>query len=247
MQYMGGKAKAAPRITNVMLDARGSRTHYLEPFLGGCHVLPLMAPYFEHSTGCDVVPDVVMLWQEAVRGWRPPRTVSRELYADLRHAEPSALRAFVGFGCSFGGKWWGGYASNERGDDFAGAARDGVLRKVSTLDPERVTIALRDYTEHSPGPESLVYCDPPYAGTTAYKGAPEWDAEAFWSRAREWVANGALVFVSEYAAPSDWQTAWGRHQLGTLSRDSNADQVTERLFVHESQVAEAAGVQGALF
>lgn len=244
---MGGKARVARHIANVMLDARGTRTHYLEPFLGGCHVLPLMAPYFARSTACDVVPDLVMLWQEAMAGWEPPATVTRALHAELRKAEPSALRAFVGFGCSFGGDFFAGYASNDRGDNFAGAAREGVLRKAASLDPARVTIALRDYTEHQPDTTSLVYCDPPYAGTYPYKGAPPWDAGAFWAKAREWVASGALVFVSEYAAPDDWATAWGRHQHGTIRAHTNAHKVTERLFVHESQADEAAGVQSALF
>ena len=28
--------------------------------------------------------------------------------------ENPALTGFVGFGCSFGGKWWGGYAKDKR-------------------------------------------------------------------------------------------------------------------------------------
>lgn len=248
MQYMGGKGRAAPHIARAMLEARADCRAYLEPFLGGCYVLPHMAPHFTHSTACDVVPDVVMLWQDAMHGWEPPSLVTREQYDMLRDAEPSALRAFVGFGCSFGGKWWGGYAPHNPGHGGgAETARRGVIRKAAALNPSRVTIALRDYAEHNPGPDTLVYCDPPYAGTTAYKGAPTWDTEAFWTRAREWVANGARVFVSEYAAPDDWRTAWERQQPASLAKGSNSGTVTERLFVHESQADEAAGVQAALF
>lgn len=234
MQYMGGKARIAKDLARTMLSLTAQRGVYLEPFLGGCHVLPLMAPHFELSIASDAMPDVAMLWRDALAGWVPPPTeVSRDLYVQLRHSEPSALRAFVGFGCSFGGKWFGGYATNARGDDFVAAAARGLARKVASLDQARTIIREQDYRDHTPAADTVIYCDPPYAGTTAYSGAPQWDAIEFWKTAEAWARGGAIVFVSEYAAPEGWSSVWTKTAaVGSLKKDGNAAPITEHLFAY---------------
>jgi site-specific DNA-adenine methylase len=69
-----------------------------------------------------------------------------------------------------------------------------------------------DFTPHIP-PGSIVYCDPPYAGTTGYGGAKTeinegeslslntWNRAAFWRWADKLVEAGQRVFVSEYNGP----------------------------------------------
>jgi hypothetical protein len=69
-----------------------------------------------------------------------------------------------------------------------------------------------DFTPLIP-PESIVYCDPPYAGTTGYGGAKTdvelgeslslntWNRSAFWRWADKLVEAGQRVFVSEYSGP----------------------------------------------
>ncbi len=242
VQYMGGKARIAKDLARVMLEIAPQRDVYLEPFLGGCHVLPQMAPHFDLSIATDVMPDVAILWRDALAGaFVPPTEVTREQYAGLRHAEPSALRGFVGFGCSFGGRFFEGYASNARGSDFVAPAARGIERKLSTVTASRTVIREQDYRDHEPAPGTVVYCDPPYAGTKPFSGAPLWDAEAFWATMREWVERGAVVFVSEYAAPRGWVSVWTKTaNVGSLKRDGNAAPVTEHLFVHESQAPNAA-------
>jgi len=50
---------------------------------------------------------------------------------------------------------------------------------------------------------SLVYCDPPYRGSTGYDG---WfDSRAFWQWCRDKTREGHTVFVSEYKAPPDFE------------------------------------------
>jgi site-specific DNA-adenine methylase len=45
-----------------------------------------------------------------------------------------------------------------------------------------------------------VYCDPPYAGVTGYRGE-RFPHAAFWERCQAWARKGARVFVSEYGCP----------------------------------------------
>ncbi len=231
MQYMGGKGRIASRLADVILSFKGETHTYIEPFIGGGFIFHKVAPHFDVAIGSDAMPDLVLLWQSVKNGWVPPQRVSREQYAELRHAEPSALRAFAGFGCSFGGKWFGGYASNKRGDDFAGAAGRGIEIKRQGFG-DNTRIVLKDYRDHAPGHGCLVYCDPPYAGTTPYSGAPSWDAEEFWRTAEKWSLAGAVVLVSEYQAPEGWVPVWSAPVKQSLRKDSNLVEAVENLFVY---------------
>lgn len=228
MQYMGGKARIAGKLAEVMLAATPNRLHYLEPFMGAAWVLDKMAPHFRYPAAGDVMPDVALLWQAVQQGWMPPTELSREEWYRLKDSEPSALRAFAGFGCSFGGRFFEGYAKNGRGDDFAGAAARGIIKKRVVA--ERTLIDHTDYRSWHPGPGTVVYCDPPYAGTKWYSGAPAWDAEPFWDTARRWSADGATVFVSEYTAPVDARCVWSADVRTSLKVDNNRGTVTEKLF-----------------
>jgi DNA adenine methylase len=76
----------------------------------------------------------------------------------------------------------------------------------------------------------VVYCDPPYAGTTAYAGAPTWDAEKFWTTMRRWSADGATVFVSEYSAPAGVECVWSAEVRTSLKSTDNQGTVSEKLF-----------------
>ena len=76
----------------------------------------------------------------------------------------------------------------------------------------------------------MIYCDPPYANTTPYAGAPVWDAAAFWATMHQWSALGASVFVSEYAAPDPWRCVWSSEQRASLKATDNQTFVTEKLF-----------------
>jgi DNA adenine methylase len=82
-----------------------------------------------------------------------------------------------------------------------------------------------------------VYCDPPYAETTAYKGKNKisFDHGVFWDWVREQVRNGNEVIVSEYHAPSDFISVYQKRVNNTLVQNTGAKQGLEQLFVHYSQ------------
>lgn len=43
------------------------------------------------------------------------------------------LTGFVGFGCSFGGKWFGGYAKNKTNTNYALQSKKSLLKDMATL------------------------------------------------------------------------------------------------------------------
>ena len=74
---------------------------------------------------------------------------------------------------------------------------------------------------------SLVYADPPYAGTDGYNDAA-FDHAAFW----EWVRTRPFqVYVSEYSAPPDFFPVFQTEKISTYSAKNNTRTV-EKLFLH---------------
>lgn len=238
MQYMGGKTRQGKYIEEQLLKYKGSCVQYVEPFMGGGSMFARMAPHFPGAAlGADVHPDLMMMMWEALQdGWEPPTEVAREDWYRIKGEGPSALRGFVGFGCSFGGRWFEGYASNGRGDDFCKAARTGVLRKSAAMREARFLTA--PYTALDPGEGTLVYCDPPYADSKPYSGTEKFDTDAFWATVRRWADNGATTLVSEYTAPEWAEEVWSRDATVTLKSDDNGAKAVERLFLVRPQVSD---------
>lgn len=51
---------------------------------------------------------------------------------------------------------------------------------------------------------ALVYCDPPYKGTTQYDGVGSFDIAEFWGVVRAWSKDN-IVLVSEITAPKGFR------------------------------------------
>ena len=211
MQYLGGKSTIAKQLAAHLepLVLPGGRM--LDKFAGGFSVSaairarPLIAS--------DLNQAVVTTMQCAQLGWRAPLRLTESEYAalKLRDDPRDPLTAFAAAGCSFGGKWWGGYARNNRGNDFVGAASRSIARKAKAL--VGVTICCEDYREREPAPEDCAYLDPPYRDSVGYLDAI--DRAEFWRTARAWAIAGTAVRVSEYEAPDGWEIAL---QFGKIQR-----------------------------
>jgi len=232
---MGGKTRIVDQISAIMRARARGRTSYVEPFLGGGSVAATMAPGFSHAYLSDANPDLILLWQALQDGWVPPASITREQWLELKHAaEPSALRAFAGFGASFGGSWFKSYAKNDKENNYARATRKGLLRDIARIG--HAAINCHDYSAATDVIDSgsLVYCDPPYAGTFAYRGAGgSFDHDEFWDTARYWSELGAAVFVSEYEAPEDFTAVWRLKVNMTMdSNAANRVKKVEQLFMH---------------
>jgi DNA adenine methylase len=214
------------------LRDRQSDQLYVEPFVGGCNVIDKVnGPRW----GNDLNQSLIAMWRAVQRGWVPPSVITEDDYRRIREdllGDP-ALRAFTAFAASWGGKWWAGYA---RGNTAKGTPRNyvdetrrAILKQSTSMMSVRLTSM--PYQEMPIPAGSIVYCDPPYAGTTSYKAASGWDAAAFWTWAKKLATEGGCdVFVSEFAAPSDWACVLEFSRNNAL----NSSPVTERLFTFRS-------------
>jgi DNA adenine methylase len=227
MQYLGGKSRVL-RWLVPELRKRWRGEGYFEPFVGAGWVIAESAAPVRF--GNDINSPLICLLEAVANGWQPPVTLTEDEYNALRGAALSPLKAFAGFGCSWGGKWFGGYArSGTR--NYALNARNSLLKMAPKL--AGVQWHARDYRDAKPG-GFFIYADPPYEGATAYDFSRGFDHNAFWETMRVWSASNT-VLISEYAAPSDFRCIAQTSRLQDMRFvDSTRHTVTEKLFVHES-------------
>jgi len=237
MRYIGGKSRLVKGIATAILDDTDLRGEYLEPFMGGGAMFGKMASHFAKPVGSDMHEDLMMMWQAVSDGWEPPQIITEAEYAELKNADPSPVRALAGFGGSFGGKWFGGYARG--GMTAAGEPRNylsesarAVIRIRSSFEKSLPSFQRADYRDWAPNEGEVIYCDPPYANSQGYSTGG-FDSAEFWSLMNDWVQAGASVYVSEYSAPAGWECIWEQTHRVSLKRSTQGRSrqvTTERLF-----------------
>jgi DNA adenine methylase len=245
MQYLGGKSRIAKELARI-IQPKGL---WWEPFCGGLYLSVQLAKYGPGLVS-DAHPALIALYQAVRAGWQPPETVTEADYQAARGLPDSDPRkAFIGFGCSFGGKYFGGYARAVRTREYnrgglctenpvrAAAASLRPLRNYAAESARSVAGARSalaacavehlDFLEQEPCPGfDVIYCDPPYRGTTGYSTG---DHEAFWARCVQWAQSGSRVFVSEYTCPypSIVDVVWTKKVLSTVGPNQSK---TEKLY-----------------
>lgn len=231
---MGGKHRQAKEIADVVARLMVDRDRYVEPFIGGGAVFGEVAPLFTTAIGGDTVASLIDLWREVVhRRWEPPQHMDKAEYMRLKHADPSALKAWAGYAGSYNGKWFGGYAAKAGNRNYLAESARRLDKRIARItDHPGVAFRCCDYTDHVVNADTVVYCDPPYAGTTGYGAAAEFDHERFWRQAEEWSRLGALVLVHEYTAPEGWEVVHSRARTETMNHYSSGGR-EECLFVFE--------------
>lgn len=243
MKYMGSKNRHAKELLPIILKDRKPEQCYVEPFVGGCNMIDKVGGY---RIGNDRHKYLIALFKAIINGWEPPEYVDEETYKDVRENKDKHddhFVGFVGFGCSYSGKWFGGFARNVRKDapdaeilnktkrNYCAESKRNIMRQASKL--QDVILYNVDYWMMYIPLNSIIYCDPPYAGTTKYKDG--FDHDTFWKWCREMVRVGHTVFVSEYNAPEDFECVWEKTVNNTLTKDTGSKQGVEKLFVYKAE------------
>ena len=252
MQYMGGKSRIAQSIADIISMTGGGQHEiprrqiqncagqrkrdlseggdcFVSLFCGSCAVESKVQG-FSRKILNDRHQYLIALLQGVQRGYELPESITPEQYRHIREHKDDdpTLAGFVGFGCSFGGKWFGGYARNATGTNYAAQSKRSLLKDMATL--QDATFVCADYRRVCIPPRAVIYADPPYNNTTGYHG-DRFDSAEFWIAMRLLADTGHTVFVSEQEAPPDIQCVWERKFTRTLDRNkSNQFSVTEKLF-----------------
>ena len=230
MKYMGSKARFAKEILPIILKDRKSEQQYVEPFAGGMNMI---CEVNGNRIANDIHYYLIEMWKELYNGWQPHKVSSNTYHIVRLNREQYAphIVGCVGFNCSYSGKWFDGFAGETKTKigavrDYQTEAINNVVKQVEKM--KGVTFQNKPYYELELPPNSIVYCDPPYEGTTKYKD--DFNHVVFWDWCREKAKQGHIVFVSEYNAPNDFECVWQKEIVSSLTQDTGSKKVVEKLF-----------------
>ena len=230
MKYLGGKHNIGLQISAFLQEHyTDDLDGYLEPFCGSLGVFKHMTnANLKPATANDIQPDIIQLWRELQDNTLlVPSSFSQTEYNESKLlTSPSSLKAIAGFGLSFGGKWFGGYAQKSAGNsgrNYLNEFRNSIEPVKKAIQRDNVFFESKSYLDFEPV-NMLIYCDPPYKLTQCYSTG-KFDSDLFWNTMRKWSEQN-VVFISEQSAPDDFKIVWTKPKLRTLQRKN-------RIFTNE--------------
>lgn len=245
MKYMGSKARFADRIYARIneITPRNGRT-WVEPFAGGMNMTSHVPMVDGPRIATDSNRYLIAMFRMLRQTWIPPVNVDRSLYNHVKdHPDdyPAHLVGWIGFNCSYSGKWFGGLAGKVRTKlgtvrDYQKEAYSNVMQQIPQL--AGVQMACCTYDRVIIPTDSIIYCDPPYAGTTQYKDS--FDHDKFWNWVRE-RSRDHDVYVSEYNAPDDFEcvlTMGAKSSLSANGIGGGSKNSSEKLFKQKGRSIE---------
>lgn len=205
MKYFGGKSRIAKSflkpVIEQSMDYLGLDT-FVDMFAGSMNVVSNIDGRYNRFAN-DLNKYIIDLYefiQDENNLQHLPDEVTEEEYKAIRDDKenyPSWLVAFVGFGISFSGKWFGGYCRDKRGTNYTLYCKNSLGRKTKKL--KDVTFTSYSYDEFPLSDKpSLIYCDIPYKNTTDYGSVKPFNHEHFYKWCLEMENKGHCVLVSEY-------------------------------------------------
>lgn len=232
MKYMGSKRRIAKHILPIMLAEAKTNgvTKWIEPFVGGGNMIDKVPNTFKRI-GFDLNPHTIQALKD-IRDHASdlPEIFNNEQRKYVRDLPYGVhLESWASIVTSFGADLKGGWAREKKSDDstFCLLGKRNAAKQSPNI--QGVIFKCRDYRKLY-FKNSIIYCDPPYLGTSGYKTGT-FNHEEFYDWCRE-LAKDNIVFVSEYTAPEDFEEVWrGRIKTNFSStRKSATHNAVEKLF-----------------
>ena len=214
MQYFGGKVKIAKDLSLFLNQyiKENNFKNFVDMFCGSCNISSKI-----NIEGTRYANDkhsyLIAMWESLQKGWIPPTVLTKEEYNFIKDNKDlnKALTGFVGFGCSFSGKWFGGFAKSG-GRNYCLNAHNSIIKKLNNL--KDVKFSNKDYKDFVLPEKSLIYCDIPYKDTTPYckKEVGVFDHKEFYSWCETQKEKGHTILISEYAGnvPTKGKILWSK-------------------------------------
>lgn len=240
MKYMGSKNRLAKDLAPIIqkyID-NGCRG-YLEPFCGGANMIDKID--CNVKVACDNNKYLIALLKYIIDNSADlPKEITCEQYKDVMNNKDKYedwYVGFVGFCCSFGAKFFGGYA---RGKANNGEPRNYAMESYKNLNKQapnlkNIVFKCCDFRKIKGVKGFVIYCDPPYRNTTEY-ATGDFPYDEFYSWCKE-MAKDNVVLISEYSMPDDFECIWSKETKVSIdsNRKSNDDNNnrTEKLFIYK--------------
>ena len=224
---MGSKNRIAKEILPIMLKERGNRT-WVEPFVGGANMIDKVDG---DKIGADVnnyVIDALTTIRDFITDIpKNNKEFSETEYKLLRKNDDYKYKGYAGFAFSYSGKWLGGWCRDGLDKrDYVNEAYKNAVNQNPLL--QGIKFINESYDKLIIPDNSLIYCDPPYEGTTKYKD--DFNHSIFWDWCRGMENKGHIVFISEYNAPDDFECIWSKEIVSSLTQNTGSKKAIEKLF-----------------
>ncbi len=236
MKYKGGKGRIADEILAIMLNSMLPDQTFIDAFCGGCAVIQRVPREYRRIANDNNRYLIAIFDRLTTKDWKAPTNIPRELYNDVRVSYyagdgryDDAVIGWVGFMASRNGRFFdGGYSGvGKDGRDYISESIRNITKQIDDL--RGVQWFCGDYSEIPIPKGSLIYCDPPYKGTSGYSTSRGFDYTKFYDWCRRMSSEGHTVFVSEYQMPPDFVCIWEKNIKNTLNM-TNTYMVTEKLW-----------------
>jgi DNA adenine methylase len=215
MKYMGGKHRLAKYIAKIIeeLMVKHGSTRYVEPFMGSANVAA--AVNFDNMLLSDICPYIVSVYQEAYKGRQFPTELSAEEHKRIKENKdnyPDWLVGFAGYGCSFGGNFFSGYARTNQQQNYVLEASKGIEKKAIKLRNKTIEFqAGLSYDQLELRKGDFIYCDIPYQNTSSYRN--KFDHDKFY----DWVKSlQNPVLISEFKHNARLPVIWEKQSVTTI-------------------------------
>lgn len=233
MKYMGSKNRIAKHILPIILKDRKENQYYVEPFVGGANIIDKVDG---NRIGADFNEYVASMWIMLEQGWVPKKYHTKEEYVFIKKNKDlkKHITGYIGINCSYSGTWFGGFAGivDTKGGirNYQTEAYNNTMKQIPNI--KGVIFKHSSYQDLEIPPNSIIYCDPPYQGTTKYKD--DFNHDEFWGWCRSKSTQGHQVFISEYNAPADFECVYEKEVSSSLRANgivSGNKKSVEKLFL----------------
>lgn len=208
IRYAGAKGKISRHIVRIINSILKPGQIYCEPFVGSGKIIQSVRSDVTRI-GSDIDPQIICLLRSVRDGWVPPDFVSEDDWKKWKKRSKTQVHpmcAFCGYACSFGGRYFQGYARSRKTEvNFAISAKKSLIRQRPFL--QGCIFKCRDYRSVY-SRAHVYYCDVPYKGTIPVGSTKtRFDSDKFWEWAEE-LSKKSTVLVSEYECPIRAEVVW---------------------------------------
>ena len=217
MKYVGSKNRLSKELAPIIQSYITDNTvAYIEPFVGGANMIDKIKHH--NKIGSDIHKELIALHNYNKHNSHLfPDTISEETYKHVKNNRSEYEDWFVGlvgFGATFGAKYFRGYARAFKADkvtprDMPNEAINNLKKQSPNI--QDVNFKVASFLDYKPSDykDCVFYLDPPYRDTLQYStgGFPY---EEFDKWAIE-LAKNNTVLISEYNMPeNNFECIWSK-------------------------------------
>lgn len=211
-----------------MLKERKKEQWWVEPFVGGGNIIDKVSGKRIGSDSNFYIISAIISIRDYI-DYLPKnnKEFTEDDYKRLKY-ENYKYKGYAGFAFSYGGKWLGGWCRDSKNKrDYVEEAYKNAIQQNKKI--QGVIFKNNNYLELEIPQNSIIYCDPPYKGTTKYKD--EFNHDIFWQWCKNKTKEGHRVFISEYNAPDDFECIWEKEIVSSLTKNTGSKKGIEKLFI----------------